>query len=62
MNRYGAAFDRAADRWKAIEDEHDRIHPNRDECGGVGGCTMMRVAVDLEQQMLAELETWRREN
>lgn len=59
MTRYGATFDRLADRWAVIEGAHDEIHPNRSDCGGVGGCTMMAAAVDLEREMLNELDGWR---
>ena len=61
MSRYGVEFDRLADNWRVLEDEHDRIHPDRDECGGVGGCTMMRAEADLEQRMIVELENWRKD-
>jgi hypothetical protein len=59
MSEYGDAFDGLADRWAVIEDEHDKIHPNRGRCGGVGGCTMMHAAVGLEQAMVEALEQWR---
>lgn len=58
-SRYGAQFDRLADRWKALEYEHDQIHPDRDECGGIGGCTMMAAAHDLRTQMREQLDNWR---
>ena len=60
MSVYGAEFDRLAHEWKVIENAHDREHPDRNQCGGVGGCTMMRAAVDLEHTMLDALEKWRR--
>lgn len=56
---YGSAFDQAASRWRMLENEHDRIHPNRGDCGGVGGCTMMRAAHDIEVEMMDALEEWR---
>lgn len=56
---YGAAFDTLAAEWRIIENAHDREHPDRDACGGVGGCAMMRVAVDLEHRMVDELREWR---
>lgn len=59
MSEYGATFDALAERWKTIENEHDRIHPNRSDCGGVGGCTMMRAAHDRETEMIEALEEWR---
>lgn len=61
-SRYGPKFDLLTNRWKILESEHDRMHPDRNECGGVGGCTLMRAAADLEQQMITELESWRQEN
>jgi hypothetical protein len=60
-SQYGPEFDRLTARWRVLEGEHDRMHPDRDECGGVGGCTLMRAATDLEIQMITELESWRRE-
>lgn len=60
-SRYGAAFDRLADTWATLENEHDKQHPNRDECGGVGACPMMAAAYDLEQDMVKDvLKSWRR--
>jgi hypothetical protein len=60
MSEYGPGFDRLAVEWRVIENAHDREHPDRDQCGGVGGCTMMRVATQLEQDMVEELAEWRR--
>lgn len=59
MTRYGAEFDRLADTWATIENEHDKQHPDRNSCGGVGGCTMMRAAHDLKWEMVEQLEAWR---
>jgi hypothetical protein len=61
MSRYGAEFDRLADTWATIEKEHDKQHPDRSECGGLGGCSMMAAAFDLRQQMIDQLEAWRSE-
>lgn len=58
-SQYGAEFDRKAERWAALENEHDRQHPDRAECGGVGGCSMMYAAVTLEQEMIEALNDWR---
>lgn len=60
VSRYGSEFDRLVSSWQALEDEHDPIHPDRDECGGVGGCPMMFAAVQLEARMIDELTEWRR--
>lgn len=60
MSEYGAPFDRLVAEWRVIENAHDREHPNRSECGGVGVCIMMRVAVRLEQDMVDALTEWRR--
>lgn len=60
MSQYGAEFDRVAQRWAVLEDEHDKQHPDRNECGGYGGCPMMRAAHDLETQMADALEVWRK--
>jgi hypothetical protein len=58
-SRYGAKFDSLADQWAVLERLHDEQHPDRDQCGGVGGCSMMRAATDLEHRMIDELEKWR---
>lgn len=62
MSEYGAGFDRLADRWRVIENEHDKHHPDRNDCGGVGGCSLMFVAVRLTQDMIESLEEWRARN
>jgi hypothetical protein len=62
MSQYGAEFDRRAERWRVIENEHDRHHPDRNECGGVGGCSMMFAAVRLGQEMIEALTEWRQHN
>jgi hypothetical protein len=59
MSEYGAEFDRLAAEWKVIENAHDREHPDRDRCGGVGGCTMMLIAHQLESDMIGQLDAWR---
>jgi hypothetical protein len=59
MSQYGAAFDRKAERWAAIEEEHDRQHPDRNECGGVGGCSMMYASHVLRREMVEALDEWR---
>lgn len=58
---YGERFDHLAETWRVIENEHDKQHPDRSECGGVGGCSMMFAAVDLQHEMLDCLEVWRGE-
>lgn len=58
-SRYGSEFDRLVSSWQSIEDEHDQIHPDRDQCGGVGGCPMMFAAVGLETRMIDQLTEWR---
>lgn len=60
MSAYGAKFDALTETWRVVEGEHDKQHPDRDECGGVGGCAMMRAAVDLERAMIDQLEIWRK--
>lgn len=30
---------------------HDRVHPDKDQCGGVGRCLMMRTEVSAEQDL-----------
>jgi dihydroxyacid dehydratase/phosphogluconate dehydratase len=56
---YGHAFDRLAETWATIENEHDKKHPDRDECGGVGGCSMMFTANRLQGEMIEALTEWR---
>ena len=34
---------------------HDTVHPDRDLCGGVGRCLMMRAEVEAEQALLPRL-------
>lgn len=51
-SRYGADFDRLADTWATLEGEHDKQHPDRGECGGVGGCSLMMAGHDLEVAMI----------
>jgi hypothetical protein len=58
---YGDAFDALAGRWAVLENIHDTEHPNRDQCGGVGDCSMMMAAHKLETQMIDALVEWRRE-
>jgi hypothetical protein len=58
-SKYGRRFDQLAEQWRVIENAHDREH-DRDECGGVGGCSMMFTAVRIEQEMIEALEDWRR--
>jgi hypothetical protein len=62
MSAYGARFDDLAQRWRIIENEHDREHPDRSRCGGVGGCSMMLVANKLEGEMVDALTEWRTRN
>lgn len=59
MSEYGAEFDRLATTWRVIEGEHDKQHPDRGDCGGVGACSMMAAAVDLEHSMIEALGEWR---
>lgn len=59
MSEYGNQFDRLAARWAVLENEHDKQHPERDQCGGVGACSMMYAAVGLEQGMIDALSAWR---
>lgn len=57
---YGQGFDNLAEWWAHNENEHDRMHPDRSQCGGVGSCPMMREAVGLEHGMIDLLEDWRK--
>lgn len=56
---YSPEFDDLTSRWEIIENEHDRHHPDRSDCDGVGGCSMMFAAVGLEQEMMDALDKWR---
>lgn len=59
MSEYGSVFDQLAHKWAVIENEHDKHHPDRSLCGGVGGCSMMFAANGLETDMIEALEPWR---
>lgn len=59
---YGAEFERHAETWRVVENEHDTIHPDRSECGGVGGCSMMLAAHHLKEKMIDALTEWRERN
>lgn len=59
MSEYGREFDQLANRWAALESEHDLQHPDRGRCGGVGACSMMFAASGLESKMIEVLEEWR---
>lgn len=59
VSEYGAKFDALAHRWAVIENEHDKQHPDRSECGGVGGCSMMFAGHTLEAEMINALDEWR---
>ena len=61
MSEYGDEFDRLAVKWRVIENVHDEIHPDRDQCGGVGGCSMMFAAIGIGHDMISALEVWRKE-
>lgn len=60
MSQYGNRFDTLAEEWRVIENAHDRQHPNRDQCGGVGGCSLMFAASELESEMVEALNEWRK--
>lgn len=62
MSEYGPEFDNAAQRWAVLENEHDKQHPDRSECGGVGRCSMMYAAVSLEEEIIDHLRSWREAN
>lgn len=59
MSVYGARFDSLAATWQFIENEHDKEHPDRNQCGGVGGCSLMMTAVRLQHEMIDALTEWR---
>jgi hypothetical protein len=59
QSQYGAEFDKLAETWRVVENEHDKVHPDRSQCGGVGGCSMMLAAHRLESDMVDTLEAWR---
>lgn len=60
VSRYGMRFDGLAERWANLEREHDAIHPDRNDCGGVGGCSMMLAAYEIRSEMIEALKVWRR--
>ena len=45
VSSYEAALQTLMDLYQA----HDKQHPDKDECGGVGRCLMMRTEVEAEQ-------------
>lgn len=59
VSEYGAEFDERASTWAVLETEHDKMHPDRSQCGGVGGCSMMAAAHDVEVEIMDALEEWR---
>lgn len=34
---------------------HDAVHPDRNDCGGVGGCNLMRAEHDAEVEVIGRL-------
>ena len=62
MSEYGPEFDLIAEQWRVLENLHDELHPDRNVCGGVCGCSMMAVAVDLQERMIRGLIEWRARN
>jgi len=62
VSQYGAQFDGKAETWRVVENEHDREHPDRSKCGGVGACSMMFAANVLESEMIDALIVWRERN
>lgn len=59
VSEYGAEFDALAEKWRVLENEHDKQHPDRSRCGGVGACSMMYAANLLESEMIDALKAWR---
>lgn len=39
---------------------HDHVHPDRNDCGGVGGCALMRAEHDAETRVINRLEQFAR--
>lgn len=35
---------------------HDTVHPDRGDCGGVGGCLMLAAEVDAEREIIGIIE------
>jgi hypothetical protein len=62
VSEYGHRFDRLAEMWRVLEHLHDLQHPDRSQCGGVGGCSMMAGAVDLKNGMIEAMAEWRERN
>jgi len=44
---YEASLQTLMDLYEA----HDKQHPDKDQCGGVGSCLMMRTEVEAEQEL-----------
>ncbi len=60
VSRYGSQFDDWANEWARLENDHDKMHPDRSMCGGLGGCPMMRESYDIEQRLIELLGNWRK--
>lgn len=56
MNHHGLknTQENVADRIRQHADVvrgHDAVHPDRNDCGGFGGCALMRAEHDAEQEI-----------
>jgi len=51
MNYIVASYEAALETLMDLYQAHDRQHPDKDQCGGVGTCLMMRTEVDSEQEL-----------
>jgi len=44
-------FEEELNQYLNLVQAHNAIHPDRDECGGVGKCLMMRTECQQEQEL-----------
>ena len=63
-NRHKTILDRLNDdirRHREVVVGHDSVHPDRGDCGGVGGCALMMTEYETEQAVIDQLEYTARE-
>lgn len=50
-----AALDSVMQQYVTLIRAHDHVHPDRNVCGGIGGCRLMQGEHDLEEEIAATL-------
>lgn len=46
-----ANFEDELNQYLDLVEAHSKLHPDRDQCGGIGACLMMRTEVDQENEL-----------